>query len=92
MEPVSMVVAVVIFILGFVVGKVNRSKSKEFNPPKPICSCLHPYGMHDEKGNCVAEKLVAVNHVQKVFGCPCIRYDGPRPVETFFATQMLPPD
>jgi hypothetical protein len=66
--------------------------------PRASCDCEHPMGSHvDGSGECVA---AAVRPRYNDFGrregheyapCPCMAYNGPRPVESFYPTPMLPP-
>lgn len=98
MDPISMVIAVVILMTGFVLGRLRRT-TKE--PPKieALCGCGHGLHMHDDDGKCREIKMIPTRweyHSDRPYRwdqvpCTCQKYVGPRPVEDYFATPSLPP-
>lgn len=74
--------ALVVFLGGFFAG---RRTSRAIQPAKrPICSCEHGYGTHDEKGRCYGEIKRTANSYSQWVRCPCRRYDGPEVVASFW--------
>lgn len=72
------------FVGGVGIGRVMRPKPPE--PLRPVCSCGHGLGTHQQTGACNASVersskydpyggAVAWEHVP----CACLRYDGPDP-------------
>jgi hypothetical protein len=74
-------------LFGVGIGRSMRPKPPE--PLKPMCTCGHGYGTHDNGKACQAqvkrpnewnrsssiELPIGWEHVP----CPCVRYDGPSP-------------
>lgn len=75
---------------GFLLGR--RSVAREHKPeaaPKLLCSCQHGFGIHEARRGCNAQisrrRNMAYTDTEWV-KCPCLKYDGPIPIEEF-----LPP-
>lgn len=86
-DPVSVVVAAMVFAAGVIVGRRARPKPPEH--PELVCSCGHGYGSHAEDGHCLAEFEQAIQRLPKnphvvlrfqIAPCPCRVYDGPEPL------------
>lgn len=90
MEPVSVLVAAAVFVVGWLVGRHARLKSAP-KQPKPWCLCDHHYGTHDpETGECRSEDKERFQETPGAFykdvwvQCACVRYTGPQPVEQYW--------
>lgn len=83
MDPLSVIIGVVIFVIGVGVGVgVGRLRR-----PKPVCGCKHHLSMHDpETGLCHAEVEMKIDppagerDYVEWRPCACRRYVGPKPL------------
>lgn len=61
--------------------------------PKPVCTCTHGRSMHEEgKGTCrVAEVRTHELTGREIsrFVCPCQIYDGPVPLPSYYAQDII---
>jgi hypothetical protein len=89
-----------LLLLGIIVGRFTNSArgGKTERPHVAICTCDHGYGMHNrETGKCngsveVQRYSAGGSRVGKeLHRCACLHYDGPTPIEQYFASQTLPP-
>lgn len=74
-------------LAGMSIGRRMRPRPPE--PLKPMCSCTHGYGTHDNATACQGQikreskwrkDTDPVRPVEWVHvPCPCLRYDGPSP-------------
>lgn len=86
LELVDYLFAVSALLVGVVVGR-RAEKRKWPKPIRPICTCTHGYGTHDDGGRCSGHRQVADGwdfegdaiHWTNM-ACPCRRYDGPDPL------------
>lgn len=94
-----MIEGALILLGGIVLGRLLPGRNKTPKPPKPICGCDHHNALHDPKtGECHGtDREVAhydtygVARSWKQVPCKCRQYVGPKPIEEFFSTPMLPP-
>lgn len=71
--------------VGLVVGRRMRPRPPE--PLKPMCSCAHGFGTHEDGRRCNSEIEQASSWSScgtypvswRWVPCPCLRYDGPDP-------------
>jgi hypothetical protein len=98
MDPISMIIAVVILMTGFVLGRLRRT-STAAKAVEAVCGCKHGLHMHADDGKCHEINLIPyswdsrygqANRWNEV-ACTCQKYVGPRPIEDYFATPSLPP-
>lgn len=89
-DPLSVLVAAVVFVAGWLAGRHARLKSAP-KQPKPICMCGHHYGTHDpENGICQTQYVERFQerptsgHKDIWVSCDCVRYTGPQPVEQYW--------
>lgn len=99
MDPISIAVGGILMLLGIALGRLGRRQVKAIPPPRPICSCAHGLAFHDQKtGACHGTMEIQLYNTvndyagKEIRDCTCRQYDGPKPIEQFFAQQMLPPD
>lgn len=84
LELVDYLVAGATLLIGIGVGRRMRPKPPE--PLKPICSCEHGFGKHEDGGQCHGKVEEATRFSSggaeiawKQVQCTCRRYDGPDP-------------
>lgn len=65
----------VAMVLGGLVVKAMKPRS-----PRPICTCSHGYGTHDNGGKCHGTEENERNFTDYIDPCPCQQYDGPDPL------------
>jgi hypothetical protein len=80
-----MIEGALIALAGVLVGRFLPGRRRKTAEIKAICGCKHARSFHENGGKC--KHLTAFDQNR----CPCQHYDGPLPVEQFFATPMLPP-
>jgi hypothetical protein len=75
-----------------------RARSRRTSAAVATCGCSHPRAVHDlAKGVCRAEVVrphymsQGARNGHEYIPCPCVNYDGPRPVEEFFASRIETP-
>lgn len=78
LELADYVVAGATLLVGLVVGRRMRPKPPE--PLRPVCSCGHGYGTHEDGRRCFGRDEKRRNGVVHLDECPCRRYDGPDPL------------
>ena len=89
MDPVTIALAAVLFIAGWLTGRHARLKSAP-KQPQPICMCGHHYGTHDPKhGDCNSQDKVeryssTKGTWEEWVTCSCVRYTGPQPIEQYW--------
>ena len=100
MDPVSLLLGGAIALGGFIAGRASRRPKALSRPPelsKPICSCKHGLGAHDDGGRCVSQ--TKRERCWDVYGhpiawenatCPCLSYDGPEPLPRSWVPFDLP--
>lgn len=78
------VMALVGFAVGALIGRHSRPRPPE--PLRPICSCGHGYGAHEDGRECKSEGRKADHWTEyghadhwTAVPCQCLRYDGPNP-------------
>lgn len=88
-DPVSVITAGVIFLVGWLTGRHAKLKTHP-KPPEPYCLCGHHYGAHDP-GDGTCRTRDTEDHYstdrgdyQVTVPCPCRRYTGPQPVEQYW--------
>ena len=89
-----------ILFMGFITGLSAGKKIASFHyrplveAPKPICTCAHSRGEHDEgTGKCRAEHRNYLPGYGWRFGkCACMIYTGPIPVMELWTPLALPID
>lgn len=96
MDPLSLIVGAGILAVGYLAGHlVGRRRRRAIGAATAaICGCGHPLSHHDaESGECHFEVRRRYSHTGEVEfrPCTCRRYDGPQPLESFFAPTILPP-
>jgi hypothetical protein len=87
-----------ILLVGIVIGLVAGRLPARRKDPKPavaVCGCTHHHSMHDpETGRCNAEVTVprynkGGDRIGKDYRpCACLRYSGPEPMPTYYATEI----
>lgn len=86
-DPASLIVGAVIFIVGAETG--DRRRRHASSPPKApelVCSCEHGYGTHENGDRCHGqeERPHYLPHGPRCgmeyAPCPCRFYDGPEPL------------
>lgn len=83
-DPISVAVAAVVFVGGWLTGRHARLKRTP-RQPKPWCLCGHQYGAHDPStGECVEQEKERANYTDIWVTCSCVRYTGPQPVEQYW--------
>lgn len=83
-----MIEGAAILLVGILVGRIlpGRRRPRNDLPVKAICGCKHSIGYHKNfTGHC--NGTVGIDKIP----CTCQHYDGPKPIESFFATPLLPP-
>lgn len=92
-------VGVVIFLIGFLLGRISPKSELPELPPQPICGCEHGLNMHGADGKCHEIEMVPVSWDSygretrwNEYSCTCQKYVGPKPVEELFTTPLLPPE
>jgi hypothetical protein len=102
-DPFSLAAGGVLVGIGYVSGRIGRRKNKKnptpSKPLKAICGCSHGYHNHDPKtGVCTALVLHKDWYDERGryrgnqrLACTCKQYNGPKPLEQYFATMTLPP-
>jgi hypothetical protein len=79
--------------IGYVAGSRRRRTGGNDNA-KPICLCGEQYGAHDpETGACQGGEYVSINQGNGRYKdvwvrCPCVRYTGPQPLETYWVSPI----
>lgn len=103
MDPLSLAAGGAILLIGVVLGYVLGTLRRVLPAPdtamKPICSCTHGLGQHDEVHGLCHGQTLRRNMRDKVgiwigdqwVKCTCRHYDGPQPIEKYLATPTLPP-
>jgi hypothetical protein len=97
MDPLSLGVGGIIFIMGAAAGRVRRGGPK---PPKPAvlnCGCGHNYGAHKDADRCQAQvkranqwNYTGTSATHWVWvQCPCQSYDGPEPLPRAWTPQQI---
>lgn len=82
-----MIEGALIALAGVLVGRFLPGRRRGPKPVRAVCGCGHARSFHDDgTGRC--RHIRGIDHN---IDCPCRHYDGPLPVESFFATPMLPP-
>jgi hypothetical protein len=87
-DPLSAIVGVVIFFIGFLVGRRRRRADPRGQvPAQPFCGCGDHLSVHDpETGRCHAVHMRRVkpkggkDPYDEPFPCPCRRYVGPEQI------------
>lgn len=83
---------------GFALG-TERERARKPQPveaPSPICAgCGHGRSFHkDGTGHCGHRHSDSWEGVfvrrDRVFTCPCLAYDGPQPIQPFYAPDITP--
>jgi len=72
------------FLLGFIVGRVRRTRTGGTSLEQKRCSCGHAYSFHNPKGSC--QRTVMRNGA--AITCECVRYDGPTPLAELYAPEI----
>jgi hypothetical protein len=74
-------------LAGVGLGMIFGTRRRSYKPPKPVCGCRHHMSMHLEGGSGACSAQDQWNGGD----CRCKHYVGPLPIETFYATPILPP-
>lgn len=84
MELADYAVAGTTLLIGLAVGR--RMRPKPPKPLKPICSCTHGFGSHEDGARCHGKvdeptkfDMYGTERAWKKVQCTCLRYDGPDP-------------
>lgn len=77
LELVDYLAAGTALLIGVCVGRRMRPKQPE--PLKPVCSCEHGFGAHEDGRRCHSKVNAYRNGVTYREACECQRYDGPDP-------------
>lgn len=87
-----------LFTAGGIVGTAIGAKLTGRAAVKPKCSCTHPLALHDlTTGKCLSkgeQRSLYVRgawHGTEYMPCRCVRYDGPRPIETYLGERFTLP-
>lgn len=86
-DPVSLAIGGCLLAIGWIVGRIERTRSVEPESPVAICTCRHPLSSHAKDGHCHASVERAkkwdsgyptsFEHVP----CACQHYVGPKPFD-----------
>lgn len=81
MEPISLAVGAVIFIAGYVSGRIGRARIRSsVKPATYLCGCRHHLSEHDPATN--ACKHRDYHYTTGAFvRCDCAQYVGERPLD-----------
>lgn len=96
-DPISLAAGAALISAGFGLGRIRRARPPE--KPAATCGCGHSLAHHDPGSNeCHGQTLhkEARDERGKWIGdqwvdCACRQYVGPLPVESLYATPLLPP-
>lgn len=77
LELADYLVAGATLLIGVGVGR--RMRPRPPKPLKPMCSCGHGYGTHEDGRRCQGKEPARRNYTDYLDACQCRRYDGPDP-------------
>jgi hypothetical protein len=76
--------------------KRRKALDEAAKPPEPMCGCKHHLAKHDRSGKCHELVQTAVEWDAKrkpvkfeAQQCTCQQYIGPRPLDTFYAEELI---
>ena len=64
-------------LAGIAIGR--RMRPRPPKPLRPMCSCKHGFGHHENGLRCHGQQTSHLNGTAYVDDCRCRRYDGPDP-------------
>jgi hypothetical protein len=92
------VIEIVAVLVGVAAGAILDRLISRFprgrglpKPKPPRCSCNHAPAFHDpETSRCHFTWFEEINYRDKELQCACRKYDGPQPLEEYFAGEIAP--
>lgn len=94
-DPASLIVGALLFIVGAGTGERRRRAPKPPRRPELLCSCGHGYGTHEAGARCHGQEerpFYLAHGVRNGFEwapCPCRFYDGPEPLPRTWSPDEL---
>lgn len=77
-----------IALAGVILGRLLPARKKIPDAPEAICGCGDEFAYHDPKtGECHQTHYLGGGGYEQ---CQCRQYTGPRPLESFYATEIRP--
>jgi len=98
MDPITLLIGAGIFVGGMLVGRVTRrAKTAIEKTPRPICTCTHGFGSHENGNRCQSsvKRAISWDEWQNPLHfdwqpCACTSYDGPEPLPRSWVPLELP--
>ncbi|HET9144092.1 hypothetical protein [Actinophytocola sp.] len=88
MDPASLAVGAAILVLGYLFGRVGRSRrASRTGSPSYVCGCRHHLSLHDPTtGACKASDYSVAQ--DRYRPCSCQQYIGERPLDLSLIEQQ----